>query len=119
MKGMNTTLILNETEQPVETLESTIGGCCDKHGIHDAQKEYLINKGLSLFKLDSANDFVFPLGEYQTITEYVLAHRNDHDAVMVEEGKLTKEHLYNRLVKAATAGSMDEYRRLRKLYLTT
>ncbi len=116
MKGMNPILILNETEQPVETLESIIGGCCEKHGLTGAKKEYLINNGLELFKFDAANDFIFPLGIYQTITEFVLAHRNADDAVMVEKGKLTKEHLYNRLVKAAETKNVAEYRRLRKQY---
>lgn len=119
MKGMNPILILNQTEQPVETLETIIGGCCEKHGLTGAKKEYLINNGLELFKFDVANDCVYPLGNYQTVLEFVLAHRNADDAVIVEDGKLTKEHLYNRLVKAAETNNMNKYRHLRKLYFAT
>ena len=116
MKGMNPILILNETEQPVENLETIIGGCCEKHGIADAKKEYLINNGLSLFKFDVANDFVYPIGNYQTVLEYVLAHCSEDDAVKAEESNLTKENLYNRLIKAAETKNIVEYRRLRKQY---
>ncbi len=117
MKGMNTKLILKEPDDEKHNiLKSHLQESCAKHGVPDAKKEQIIENGLGLFELGGSGNYVFPRGDYATIYEYILAHRGEPDIVQADDSDLTKDQLYNRLVKAATAGRMVEYRRLRKQY---
>ena len=118
MKGMNTTLILNEPDdQKHNILKTHLQESCAKHGVPNAKKDLIVENGLGLFEIGGSDNYVFPLGDYATIYEYILSHRGGHDVVQAEESKLTKKQLYNRLVKAAETGNrMAEYRRLKNLY---
>ena len=117
MKGMNTKLILNEPDDNKHNILKTyLLESCAKHGVPDSKKDQVIEDGLGLFELGGSDNYVFPLGDYATIYEYVLAHRTEHDVAQADDANLTKDQLYNRLVKAATAGNMVEYRRLRLQY---
>ena len=115
---MNTTLVLNKSDnQHTATLKSIFSDSCIKNGVPDTKRDNLINNGVNLFELDSSGD-VLPLSSYSTISEYVLKHRGNITQTD-NTTDLTKEQLYNRLVKAANDGRMAEYRRLRKQYSTT
>ena len=117
MKGMNTKLILKEPDDDKHNiLKSHLQESCAKHGVPDAKQNQIVESGLDLFEIGGSGNYVFPLGDYATIYEYVLAHRGEHNVVQADDSNLTKKQLYNRLVKAATGGRMVEYRRLRKQY---
>lgn len=121
MKGMNTTLILNEPEtQFPDTLKAKLQRACTEQGVSDVKKDSIIKNGLELFMVDGSGIYTLPLGKYANIAEYVKARRHDHDGVQADDlPELTKEQLYNRLVEAAKAGKMVEYRRLRKHYFAS
>jgi hypothetical protein len=111
MKGMNAKLILNEPD----TLEAKLHRACTEHGVPDDRRDSIITNGLEMFTVDDAGLITFPLGKYPNITEYIKAYRHG-DGIVDDLTELTKEQLYNRLVKAAEAGKMVDYRRLRKQY---
>ncbi len=115
MKGMNTTLALNESDnEKPDTLESIFNYSCVKNGVSESQRDTLIKNGMPFFEFSSNGD-VFPLGSYQSIGEYVLKHRGDVEQAE-DSSDLTTEQLYNQLAKAASSGNMKEYRRLRTQY---
>lgn len=105
---------INHKQETKSKLYAIFNDSCVKHGVVESEKNNLIINGVGLFEINTSGD-VFPLGSYQTIAEYVIAHRIDiiHDD---NSNNLTKEQLYNRLSKSAKAGNMVEYRRLRKQY---
>ena len=87
MKGMNTKLISNESDNqhPTDTLKLIFADSCVKHSVPDTQKDNLIKNGIALFELDSSGD-VLPLSSYSTIAEYVLKHRDDNIEPTSEKG---------------------------------
>ena len=115
MKGMNTKLILNESDtESADTLKEKLHRACTEHDVLDAKKDSIIKNGLELFSVDISGMYTFPLGKYPSINDYIKAHSSD--TPQDDYSNLTKEQLYSRLVKAAETGKMVEYRRLRKQY---
>ncbi len=115
MKGMKTKLILNESNtQSPDTLRAKLHRACTEQGVLDERKDSIVKGGLELFSVDASGMCTFPLGKYPNIVDYVKIHSGD--TVQDDYSNLTKEQLYNRLVKAAKTGKMIEYRRLRKQY---
>jgi hypothetical protein len=110
MKGMNTTLVLNEPD----TLKAKLHRACAEHSVPNDKRDSIVKSGLELFMVDGSGIYTLPLGKYPNIAEYVKAHR--HGAEHGIDLNLTRDQLYNRLIKAAEAGKMVEYRRLRKQY---
>jgi hypothetical protein len=108
---MNTTLVLNEPD----TLKAKLHRACTEHAVPDDKRDSIIKNGLEMFMVDGSGIYTLPLGKYPNITEYIKAYRHG-DGIVDDLTELTKEQLYNRLVKAAEAGTMVDYRRLRKQY---
>ncbi len=116
MKGMNTTLVLNE--QPSRNhyiLRDKLNRSCIENDVPYDQKGSLVKAGLELFSMDAAGLHTIPKGKHATVNDFVKAHRDntEHHG----DSNLTKTQLYDRLVKAAETGSTVEYRHLRKQYL--
>ena len=116
MKGMNTKLVLNEPpSRDHYILREKLNRSCSEHDVPYAEKGRIIENGLKRFSVDASGVFTTPKGKHATIDQYVKTYRDgtEHGA----DSNMTKEQLYNRLVKAATANNMAEYRRLKKLYV--
>lgn len=115
MKGMNTKLVLNEPPSRNHCLLlEKLNRSCSEHDVPHAEKGRIIENGLKLFSIDASGVFTTPRGKHATIDHYVKAHRDG--AEQGADSNLTKEQLYSRLVEAASAGKMAEYRHLRKQY---